>query len=94
MTCSEPVHNLIERVARLSDEDQDLLLRIVRLLARAPESAQTHSKFMLQQLLSASPTSRLACLSGLEEIIGYLEDRIARDCSAAGHDQALPRRLV
>lgn len=94
MPSSDAVLELLDCVAKLSDKDQDLILRMVRLMARAPEVAQAHSKFMLQRLLLHRPISRPACVSDLEVIISYLEEHIAREPGETAYYESAHKYLM
>ena len=73
---SSEVTRLIRIVDRLTDDDQQRILTIVSLLAHAPAQAQRTAQRMLNELLDSDPISAFECGSGVDEVIGYLEDNV------------------
>jgi hypothetical protein len=73
---SEEVVDLVRTVERLSSEDQQRILRIVDLLLVAPRDVRTQTQRMLRALLDRQPESKAECVTGVEEIIMFLEHRV------------------
>ena len=70
------VVTLLESVERLPEQDQDLLLKLVRLLIAAPEAAQKHAIRMLGDVIAMQPETRFECVSDLREIVEFLDARV------------------
>lgn len=70
---SEDVARLVDTVERLTADDQRRIVRVVDLLLIAPFEIRTQSQSMLRGLLQNGPESKDALVSGLEDVIRYLE---------------------
>lgn len=70
------VVGLLESVERLPEQDQDLLLKLVRLLTAAPEHAQTHAIRMLGEVIAIEPETRFECMADLQDIVVFLESSL------------------
>ena len=70
---SEDVALLVETVERLTADDQRRIVRVVDLLLLAPFEVRTQSQSMLRGLMQNRPESKDALVSGLDEIIRFLE---------------------
>jgi hypothetical protein len=73
MAVSEDVLRLVRTVERLPREDQDKILRIVDLLTLVPISVQDRTQQMLRELLAREPASKRECVTGIDDVIEYLE---------------------
>lgn len=91
---TDEVARLVSTVERLAVADQERILRIVTLLAQAPVSVQSKTQRMLKDLLERAPDTMHECVTGVEEVIEYLEDSLftasdgidlpeARSCSTS-----------
>jgi hypothetical protein len=84
---------ILDTVERLATEDQERILRIANLLTQVPTSVQRETQQRLRSLVDCNPRSLLDFVSGIDEVIDYLEtwlfaaqEPIAPDrflCSAA-----------
>jgi hypothetical protein len=74
---SDEVTRLIETVERLPMDDQQRILRIVDLLLVAPHEVRGHTQGMLRALLAREPGSKAECVTGVEEVIFFLEQSLA-----------------
>ena len=77
MATSEDVLRLVQTVERLPPEDQDKILRIVDLLSLVPINVQDRTQRMLRELLESGPASKDECVSGVDDVIEYLEYNVA-----------------
>ena len=78
---TDEVTRLVRTVERLAVADQERILRIVSLLAQAPASVQRETQRMLKELLERAPDTMRECVTGVQEVIEYLEESlfVARD---------------
>lgn len=72
----DDVMRLVQTVERLATEDQERILRIVNLLTLVPPSVQRTTHRMLKDLLETSPGTMHECVTGVDEVIEYLEDNL------------------
>ena len=84
---SEEVLKLVRTVGRLPREDQARILKMVDLLSMASRPVQNRTQRMLSELLEGHPTSKSACIAGVDEVIAYLEQAVY------GGDEGLWSRL-
>lgn len=75
----DDIMRLVQTVERLATKDQERILRIVSLLALVPPSVQRTTHRMLKDLLAASPGTMHECVTGVDEVIEYLEDNLLAD---------------
>jgi hypothetical protein len=81
---TDEVTRLVRTVERLAVADQERILRIVSLLAMAPSPVQHRTQRMLKELLDSAPVTMRECVSGVEEVIEYLEDSLLRSAEGPG----------
>jgi hypothetical protein len=93
MAVSEDVLRLVRTVERLPREDQDKILRIVDLLTLVPIGVQDRTQQMLRDLLAREPASKHECVTGIDDVIEYLERNVTMTTEFRGrlgrYDSAL-----
>lgn len=72
----DDVMRLVKTVERLAAEDQERILRIVSLLTLVPPAVQRKTHQMLKDLLDTAPDTMDECVTGVDEVIEYLEDNL------------------
>lgn len=70
---SDEVLQLVQTVGRLDGEDQERILRLVRLLAVVSPAVRDRTHGMLRELLDSNPHTMYECVTGMNELIAYLE---------------------
>ena len=73
MPIPEDVRKLVRSVERLPSEDQDKILRMVRLLTLVPLQVQHRTQRMLRELLEREPDTKRECVAGVDDVLAYLE---------------------
>lgn len=73
---SDEVLQLVQTVGRLDNEDQERILRLVRLLAVVSPAVRDRTHGMLRELLDSKPHTMYECVSGMNELIAYLENSL------------------
>jgi hypothetical protein len=76
---TDEVTRLVRTVERLAVADQERILRIVSLLSVAPAGVQRRTQQMLKDLLDSEPNTVHECVTGVDEVIEYLEDNTVPD---------------
>jgi hypothetical protein len=71
---SDEVLELVDTVEHLASDDQERILKIVSLLTLAPSPVQQETQRMLKALIERNPRSMFDCVSGVDEVIEYLEN--------------------
>jgi hypothetical protein len=78
MAVSEDVLKLVRTVERLPTEYQNKIMRIVDLLSVVPVKVQDRTQQMLRELLARAPASKRECVTGVDDLIEYLEAHVSR----------------
>lgn len=73
---SDEVLQLVRTVGRLDHEDQERILRLVRLLAVVSPAVRDRTHGMLRELLDSKPHTMYECVCGMNELIAYLESSL------------------
>lgn len=72
MAIKEPIRQFIQSVGQLSEHDQDLILRTLRLLQNAPPPAQECARLMLREHVLVGAADKRNVRAALEDILLYL----------------------
>lgn len=73
MRGSDDIATLIGTVSRLPRDEQYRILRLVRLMTRAPSDTQSRTQEKLRELLCSAPTSHAQCIARIDRLIAELE---------------------
>jgi len=68
----EPIRQFMVSVGQLPEQDQDMILRTLRLLQSASSAAQEHARSMLRERVLAGPDNGPCIRDALEDILVYL----------------------
>ena len=83
MPIPEDVRKLVRSVERLPSEDQDKILRMVKLLTLVPLQVQHRTQGMLRELLEREPDTKRECVAGVDDVLAYLESNATAGLPAA-----------
>lgn len=72
MPRKEPIYQFLQSVGQLTEQDQDMILRTLRLLQSAPCAAQEHARSMLRECVQAGAGSAPCVRDALKGILAYL----------------------
>ena len=72
MSGKEVIRQFILSVGQLPEQDQDMILRTLRLLQSAPSSAQAHARSMLRERVLAGADNGPCVRDAIEDILAYL----------------------
>jgi len=78
------IARLVATVERLPMDDQARILRIVDLLLLAPPDVRWRTQDMLRALVDREPDSKADCVTGVDEVILYLEKSLVRNNARGG----------
>ena len=70
---SEVTADLLVTVERLSTQDQRRIVRLIHLLAEAPDALREHAQRTLRELIAREPETRADCLGEIDLIIARVE---------------------
>jgi hypothetical protein len=70
---SEETADLLVIVERLSTQDQRRIVRLIHLLAQAPDALRQQAQRMLRDLIAREPETRADCLGEIDRIIARVE---------------------
>jgi len=87
---SDEVLRLVKTVGQLDSQDQERILKLVRLLALASPTVQDETHRMLRSLLQRKPHTMYECVTAVDELIEHLETSLRRSRSL-DHWQSLDR---
>lgn len=71
---SDDVLSLVQTVERLDNDDQERILRMVRLLSLVTPKVRDKTQLMLRKLLDQDSSTVIECITAVDQVIEYLEN--------------------